>query len=133
MNLARRFNAGSAQPFALVASATADSRAFQASLARREHPVNPYPALKRRAKFIPPLRVEDPSPKLSQTFHTVSVAIGCCNQPAQTMGHPQCFERVLSAACFHHTVATRARFYLHAASFIGRQPAQNFQIVSNSC
>jgi hypothetical protein len=27
--------------------------------------------LKRRAKFIPPLRVENPPPNLSQSFHTL--------------------------------------------------------------
>jgi hypothetical protein len=59
MNLARRSNAGSERPFALVASATVDNRAFQASLARREHTETLCPALKRRAKFMPTLRVEN--------------------------------------------------------------------------
>jgi hypothetical protein len=59
MNLARRFKAGSAHSFDLVASATVDNRAFQASLTRREPLPILYPALKRRAKFTPTLRVEE--------------------------------------------------------------------------
>jgi len=45
MNLARRFNAGAAHPLVLVASATPDIRAFQASLTRREHTVNLLPGV----------------------------------------------------------------------------------------
>jgi hypothetical protein len=68
MNLARRFNAGSAPPVARVASATVDNRAFQSSLARRERTVDLYPALRRRAKFIPPLRGENPCQNLLAKF-----------------------------------------------------------------
>jgi len=52
MNLARRFNAGSAQPFHLVASATLEWGVSK-SLLRDGHLSWVNPALKRRAKFMP--------------------------------------------------------------------------------
>jgi hypothetical protein len=59
MNLARRFNAGTAQPSALVASATADKTRISGVASATRTTTQRFPALKRRAKFIPPLRVEE--------------------------------------------------------------------------
>jgi hypothetical protein len=59
MNLARPFKAGNKHSnFSVVASATVESKAHS-SLTRRGLGVHLIPALKRRAKLIPTLRVEN--------------------------------------------------------------------------
>jgi hypothetical protein len=58
MSLARPFKAGEAKRCISVASDASKSGSIQSSL-RDENCNNLIPALKRRAKLIPPLRVED--------------------------------------------------------------------------
>jgi hypothetical protein len=58
MNLARPFKAGERSTRCLRRVATSETRPDSIVALRRGQAVNPIPALKRRAKFIPKLRVE---------------------------------------------------------------------------